>query len=270
MPSHFDFCLSIGLYDGEAIHRSRVQPAIKHPLTLELPYSRQTRSESRDSPSAQEPKPAQPMTTISASTNIISPANERVYHQSNLLGDWKGTSKQNNMPVEFKVLNIRGDQAQVEYTHNGHTERGLATVDGATINFGDVTIATRNGSQAAFEFSTGTAKWDAILTKQSQTTDQSKLVGTWNGSSVQSGSAATFKVISVSGLDAQVQYTVNGVMRQGIGIVSKNSVMFGGATMSTTDGTSGSIVFTVGHKTYSVAAKNKPPSTTSSSVNTVA
>ena len=213
------------------------------------------------------------MTTISATTSQISPVNERMYHQSNLLGDWKGTSKQNNMPVEFKVVNIRGDQAQVEYTHNGHTERGLGSVDGATITFGDVTIGTRNGSQAAFEFSTGTAKWDAILTKQSQTGDQSKLVGTWNGSSNVTGQAATFQVLSVSGLDAQVQYTVNGVMHTGIGIASKNSVMFDGATMSTTDGTDGSIVFTVGHSTYSLNAKNSQASSSSSSsssVNTVA
>jgi hypothetical protein len=213
------------------------------------------------------------MTTISASTSYISPANERVYHQSNLLGDWKGTSKQNNMPVEFKVVNIRGDQAQVEYTHNGHTERGLGTVDGATITFGDVTIGTRNGSQAAFEFSTGTSKWDAILTKQSATTDQNKLVGTWNGSSNVTGQAATFQVLSVSGLDAQVRYTVNGVLHQGTGIASKNSVMFGGATLSTSDGTDGSIVFSSGHNTYSLTAKNAQASTsssTSSSVNTVA
>ena len=211
------------------------------------------------------------MTTISAaSTNIISPANERVYHQSNLLGDWKGTSKQNNMPVEFKVVNIRGNQAQVEYTHNGHTERGLATVDGATINFGDVTIATRNGSQAAFEFSTGTSKWTAILTKQSQTTDQNKLVGTWNGSSAQSGQAATFQVLSVNGLNAQVRYTVNGVLQQGTGIVSKNSVMFHGATVSTTDGTDGSIVFSSGHHTYTLTAKKAQTSSKSSSTNKVA
>jgi hypothetical protein len=211
------------------------------------------------------------MTTISASSSQISPVNEKIYHQSNLLGDWKGTSKQTNMPVEFKVVNIRGSQAQIEYTHNGHTERGFGTVDGATITYGDVTIGTRNGSQAAFEFSTGSAKWTAILSKQSQSTDQSKLVGSWSGSSVQSGSAATFQVLSVSGIDAQVRYTVNGVMQTGIGIASKNAVMFGGATMSTNNGTNGSIVFTVRHNTYSVAAKNTTQtSSSSSSVNTVA
>src|SRR5215469_12435216 len=92
------------------------------------------------------------MTTIQSSSQI-SPANERVYHQSNLLGDWKGTWTKNGQPVEFKVINIRGTTAQVEYTHNGHTERGLADVSGATINFGDVTIGTKNGQTAALEFS---------------------------------------------------------------------------------------------------------------------
>jgi hypothetical protein len=115
------------------------------------------------------------MTTISSSTSQISPATERVYHQSNLLGDWKGTWANSSSPVEFKVVNIRGAKAQVEYTHDGHTERGLADVDGATITFGNVTIATRNGSVAAFEFSVAGAKKTATLNKQAATVDQSQL-----------------------------------------------------------------------------------------------
>ena len=107
-----------------------------------------------------------PMTTISPTTSQISPATERVYHQSNLLGDWKGTWANTSRPVEFKVINIRGDKAQIEYTHDGHTERGLADVNGATITFGNVTIGTRNGSVAAFEFSVGGAKKTATLNKQ--------------------------------------------------------------------------------------------------------
>jgi hypothetical protein len=87
------------------------------------------------------------MTTIQSSSQI-SPANERVYHQSYLLGDWKGTWTNSSQPVEFKVVNIRGDKAQVEYTHNGHTERGLGDVNGGTITFGNVTIVTRNGTKA--------------------------------------------------------------------------------------------------------------------------
>ena len=71
------------------------------------------------------------MTTIQSSTSSqISPVDERIYHQSNLLGDWKGAWTKSNQPVEFKVINIRGTTAQVEYTHNGHTERGIADVSG--------------------------------------------------------------------------------------------------------------------------------------------
>src|ERR1700742_2151606 len=91
------------------------------------------------------------MTTVSASH--INPVNEKLYQQSNLLGDWKGNFKKTNGSVDFNVLSINGDTAQVEYTHNGHTDRGTGTVDGDTISFGDVTIGTRNGTQAAFEFS---------------------------------------------------------------------------------------------------------------------
>jgi hypothetical protein len=210
------------------------------------------------------------MTTISSSTSQISPVNERIYHQSNLLGDWKGASTQGNQPVEFKVINIRGNQAQVEYTHNGRTERGLANVDGATISFGDVTIGTRNGTQAALEFSTGTAKWTAIMTKQSSTTDQNKLVGNWSGFSRQNGQAASLQVISVDGLNAQVKLTVNGALQQGTGTVSKNSIMFAGATISSSDGSNGSIVFKVGHNTYSVPVTKAQTSNSSSSVNKLA
>src|ERR1700760_3974394 len=106
------------------------------------------------------------MTTISSTTSQISHVNERVYHQSNLLGDWKGTWANSSSPVEFKVINIRGDKAQIEYTHDGHTERGQGDVNGATITFGNVTIGTRNGSVAAFEFSVGGATKTAILNKQ--------------------------------------------------------------------------------------------------------
>src|SRR3569832_1288370 len=90
------------------------------------------------------------MTTVPPSR--INPVNEKLYHQSNLLGDWKGNFKKTNGAVDFKVLNITGTTAQVENTHNGHTERGTATVDKNSISFGNVTIGTRDGKQAAFEF----------------------------------------------------------------------------------------------------------------------
>src|SRR5262249_40509725 len=170
------------------------------------------------------------MTTISSTTSQISPGTERVYHQSYLLGDWKGTSTRDHQPIEFKVINIRGSKAEIEYTHNGHTERGLADVNGATITFGDVTIATRNGSKAALEFSFGTAKWTAILDKQpASTADQNKLVGSWTGYSSESGHGVGFTVVSVDGRDAKVRFMLDGVTHQGTGTVYKNVVMFDGA-----------------------------------------
>ncbi len=138
----------------------------------------------------------------------ISPATERVYHQSNLIGDWKGTWKSNGRPVEVKVDNIRGSTAQVEYTHDGHTERGIGTVNGATISYGNITIGTKNGSVAALEFSSGTSKMTAVLNKQTSTAGQSKLVGSWSGTG--SGQSAFFQVVSVDGKDAQVRFTANG------------------------------------------------------------
>jgi hypothetical protein len=206
------------------------------------------------------------ITTIPKGSQI-SPATERVYHQSNLIGDWKGSWKKNGRPVEVKVDNIRGTTAQIEYTHDGHTERGIGTVDGATISYGNITIGTKNGSVAALEFSSGTAKMDAVLNKQTSTADQSKLVGSWKGTG--SGQSAFFQVVSVNGKDAQVRFTANGnAIQSGDGtMVGQNTVMFGSkATFTSTDGQSGNVVFSVGRKTYSVpVAKIKPTSTSTPS-----
>jgi hypothetical protein len=212
----------------------------------------------------------QAMTAISSTTSQISPATERVYHQSNLLGDWKGTWANTSRPVEFKVVNIRGAKAEVEYTHDGHTERGLADVNGATISFGNVTIATRNGSVAAFEFSVAGAKQTAILNKQDATADQNKLVGTWNGFSTANGKSASFTVKSVDGRDAVVSWTVAGVAHQGTGIVYKNTVMFGKAQVTSDDGKTGTVVLQVGNQSFPIPVTKYQPPSTSSAVNKLA
>jgi hypothetical protein len=215
------------------------------------------------------------ITTIPKGSQIA-PATERVYHQSNLIGDWKGTWKNNNRPVEVKVVNIRGNQAQVEYTHDGRTERGTGSVDGATISFGNITIGTKNGSVAALEFTSGAAKQTAVLNKQTAPADQSKLVGSWSGFSKQNGQSAFFQVVSVDGRDAQVRFTANGgQIQSGDGIVLNNTVMFGSkAQFTTNDGQTGNVVIQIGHKSYSVpVTKSKTPatsSTSSSSVNKLA
>jgi hypothetical protein len=197
----------------------------------------------------------------------ISPATERVYHQTNLIGDWKGTWKNSSSPVEFKVVNIRGAQAEVEYTHDGRTERGIASVDGATITYGNVTIGTKNGSVAVLEFSLGTAAKTAVLNKDTSGTDQSKLVGTWSGFSKENQQSAFFQVVSVDGRDAQVRFTANGgTIQTGDGIVAGNAVMFGSkAQFTSTDGLNGTITFKSGLKTYAVpVTKNKTPAATTS------
>ena len=210
------------------------------------------------------------MTTIQ-STSQISPATERVYHQSNLLGDWKGTSTRDHQPIEFKVINIRGSKAEVEYTHNGHTERGLADVNGLTITFGNVTIGTRNGKKAALEFSASGAKWSAILDKQAApAADQNKLVGSWTGYSSENGHSASFTVLSISGRDAQVRYTVNGVTHQGTGTVYKNTVMFDQAQITSDDGKSGHVVFQDRHQSLSVPVTKLQTSSSTSTVNKLA
>jgi hypothetical protein len=196
------------------------------------------------------------MSSIASSRNInqISPANERAYHQSNLVGDWKGFGTNHHEAVGFKVLNIRGNSAQVEYTHNGRTERGIASVNGGTISYANVTIGTRNGKTAVLEFSAGAGKSTAILEKAvDPADDENKLIGTWGGVSPETGQSATFRVLSIDGRDAKVKTTLNGYTQDGVGTVYQNTVMFGSMQVSSDDGANGKIVFSAGRQTLAVS-----------------
>lgn len=188
--------------------------------------------------------------TATQSTSHILPANERVYHQSNLLGTWNGTWQRNNQPVSFKVISISGSTAQVEYTHDGHTERGTGQVDGATISYGTVSIGTRDGQNAGLVFTYGSAKFNAVLKKAADTTPQNNLVGAWIGSTA--NQSVTFKVTSITGRDAQVRLTVNGNVKTGTGDVTGSTVQFGGAQVTTTDGVRGKVTFKIGHSTFAL------------------
>jgi hypothetical protein len=208
------------------------------------------------------------VSAIGSSTSRITPFNEKVYHQSNLLGDWKGNFKKTNQAIEFKVVSINGDSAQVEYTHNGHTERGTATVDKNSITFGNVTIATRNGTQAAFEFdfqpkgqlaSSGTQT--AVLNKDTSgaAADANPLVGGWSGATAEHG--VSFTVSSVNGRDAKVKYTIDGNSGQGTGDVVKNSVLLGNAQFTNIDGVNGKVTYKSGKQTISIPVKRFVPKT---------
>jgi hypothetical protein len=210
------------------------------------------------------------MAIVTPSTSQISPANERMYHQSSLLGEWKGNWAGNNAPVGFKVVNIRGARAQVEYTHNGRTERGFAEVNGATITYGTVTLGTKDGKTAALVFSAGGGQASAFLNKQAPPASDSNLMGSWGGYSADNGKSASFRVLSVDGKEAQVSVTTDGITRQGTGIVYKNVIMFGQAQIATDDGKSGTIIYQVGNKSFSVPVTKYPPADSSSSVDRTA
>ena len=212
------------------------------------------------------------MTTIlSTSTNQISPFNEHVYHQSNLVGDWRGVWTKNHQEVGFKVVNIRGTKAQVEYTHNGHTERGFAEVQGTLITFGGVTVGTKDGKNMVMLFSFGGAgKQTANLEKQAPPASDSRLMGSWGGYSSANGKSASFKVLAVNGKEAQVSVTTDGVTRQGTGYVYKNVIMFGQAQIATDDGQNGKIIYQVGSKSFMVPVTKYPPADSSSSVDRTA
>jgi hypothetical protein len=179
---------------------------------------------------------------VSTIASRISPVNEKLYHQSNLLGDWKGSFANNNQAIEFKVVSITGDTAQIEYSHNGHKEVGTANVDKNSITYGNVTIATRDGQQGALEFSFGIVRQAAVLAKvNAPATDQNQLVGNWIGST--DTLSASFQVLSISGRDAQVRYTIDGQSAQGVGDIVNNSVLFGKVSFSSADGLNGKLIF---------------------------
>ncbi|HEU0146805.1 MAG TPA: hypothetical protein VFR21_07990 [Bradyrhizobium sp.] len=209
------------------------------------------------------------MTAIQ-STNQISPVKERMYHQSNLLGEWKGSWSANGSAVSFKVVNIRGAAATVEYTHNGHTERGIGSVNGATIDFGAVTLGTKNGKNAVLLFSAGGGKASATLEKQAPAGDESNLTGSWGGFSADDGKSASFRVLSVNGKQAQVSVTIGDITRQGTGVVYNNVIMFGQSQISTNDGKTGKIIYQVGLKSFTASATKVNTGSTSSTVDKTA
>jgi hypothetical protein len=204
------------------------------------------------------------------SANQISPADERVYRQSNLLGDWKGTWSKNHQTIGFKVVSIKGNAAQVEYTHNGHTERGIGVVNGGTITYGSIMVGTRDGQVAGIEFTFGNAKMSGVLAKSTAPVEQDKLVGAWIGTSPDTGQTTSVQILAIKGRDAQVRYTVNGYTQQGIGTVYKNTVMIGKVQVTSDDGVNGTVIFPVGRQTLSVDVEKFTPPSSSSSVNKLA
>ena len=198
------------------------------------------------------------------SASRILPVNERLYHQSNLLGNWKGSFKKTNQAVEFDVLSINGNTAQVTYTHNGHTERGTATVSQNSISFGNVTIATRDGKQAAFEFAfqppgqiSESGVQTAVLAKDP--TAGNALVGSWTGATVDH--SASFTVVSINGRNAQVKFNIDGKSGQGVGDVDQNAILFGKVAFTNIDGKNGKVTFQSGHQTFSLPVQKFTPKT---------
>jgi hypothetical protein len=191
----------------------------------------------------------------------ITPINEKLYHQSNLLGDWKGSFSNTHQAIEVKVVSINGATAQVEYTHNGHTERISATIDQNVITFGNLAIGTRDGTTAGVEFSFGTVRQDAILTKAAApATDQNPLVGSWIGAT--NTQSASFQVLSINGRDAQVKYTIDGQSGTGVGdVVNNNAITFGKVLLSVPDGLNGKLTFPAPGQTLSLAVKKFTPKT---------
>lgn len=205
--------------------------------------------------------------------NQISPVNEKLYKQSNLLGTWTGSFSQTKQKIEFKVLSIKGQTAQVEYKHNGQVQRGTATVDKNTLTFDNVTIATRDGSKGVVLFEAGNVKFNGTLTKDTTaaaTAPANPLVGTWSGIDGKTGEAASFMIKSINGTDADVSYTIDGLTRKGTGSVYKNVISFGQAQITINPDQSGKVIYKKLGQTLSLAVKPASASTTGSTTSVFA
>ena len=176
--------------------------------------------------------------TIIASTGSqISKANENTYHQSNLLGTWTGTWKNDKKPITFKVLSIKGDTAEIEIGKNGTLKKAQATVSQNTITYGPYTMGT--------------------------------IVGSWSGVSP-SGQAASFNVKSVTGTSASVTYTVNGYTHTGTGTydAKHNMITFQGTQIALSPQGNATVTYqSLGH-TYIVPVKKASTAATATSTTT--
>jgi hypothetical protein len=201
---------------------------------------------------------------IAATGSQISKQNETLYQQGNLIGTWSGKWSGTNQSVTFKVLKITGSTAEIEYDHNGQVQKGQASVSQNSITFDGVTIGTNDGSSGAIEFSSGTVTKTGTLTKTSATAvDPNKLIGSWSGLT-STGNAASFTVKSITGTDAVVTSTVNGITNSGTGTynAANNVITFGKTQISLSSSGSANVIFSSMGSTYSVPV-TKAASTTS-------
>jgi hypothetical protein len=207
---------------------------------------------------------------ISGTGSQISKANETQYDQSNLLGTWSGAWSTNKQAFTVKVDKITGATANIEYTHNGTTQKLQATVSQNTISFGDITLGTKNGTQGAAELVSGSFTSTASLKKTAPAattaTPSNNLVGSWSGLT-STGNAASFTVTSITGSSASVTYTINGITNKGTGTYNaKNNVItYGSAQIALTPEGTANVVFKSLGSTYSVPVKKASTTTKSTS-----
>jgi hypothetical protein len=105
---------------------------------------------------------------IGSSGTYILPANEKMYHTSNLLGQWSGTWG-DGKHFTFKILSIKNKSAQIEYDHDGKKEIGTGTVDKNTITYGNLTIVTRDGKSGLLQFKYGSMDKHVTVAKTAAT-----------------------------------------------------------------------------------------------------
>ena len=78
------------------------------------------------------------------------PANE-----SNLTGSWAGYSADNGKSASFRVLAVKGNEAQVSVTTDGITRQGIGIVYKNVIMFGQSQISTNDGKSGTVIYQVG-------------------------------------------------------------------------------------------------------------------
>ncbi|MDR3493316.1 MAG: hypothetical protein P4L82_01830 [Ancalomicrobiaceae bacterium] len=195
---------------------------------------------------------------VTTNGSYISGVNERLYKQSNLLGTWKGTMDGKAI-VTLKVTSIKGSTAQVEFDHGSTKEHGTATVSQNTLTYGNVTIGTKNGTNAVMIFAAGTLQQAYQLTKDTTDQQSNKLVGAWSGLNPLTGAAINFNVKSVDGKTAQVTAIAGGKTQTGTADVLNDIVRIGYTQISSSDGQTGRAMYKLGNQYLALSVTKQKP-----------
>ena len=191
----------------------------------------------------------------------ISPATERVYHQSNLIGDWKGTWQKNRSPSSSRSSTSgapapRSNIPMTDIPSGGSAASTAPPSSSATSRSAPRTVGRRAGIFLGHrEEDRGPQQGGRAGRPEQAGRKLERLFERQRPERVLPG-----RVRRRPGCAGQVHRQWRQPSSPATAIVYQNTVMFGSkAQFTTNDGQTGNVVFKIGNKSYSVpVTKNKP------------